>query len=41
MGRWGYWLAVAVHIVVRGKEAMGNPLTEERVIGGTRNNMMK
>jgi len=22
MGKWGCWLAVAVHIVVRGKEAM-------------------
>ena len=22
MGRWGCWLAVAVHVVVRGKEAM-------------------
>jgi len=24
MGRWGCWLAVAVHVVVRGKEAMGS-----------------
>jgi len=22
MGKWGCWLAVAVHVVVRGKEAM-------------------
>jgi len=22
MGRWGCWLVVAVHVVVRGKEAM-------------------
>jgi len=24
MGKWGCWLAVAVHVVVRGKEAMHN-----------------
>jgi len=24
MGKWGCWLTVAVHIVVRGKEAMDN-----------------
>jgi len=30
MGKWGCWLAVAVHVVVRGKEAMDALLSELR-----------
>jgi len=32
MGKWGCWLAVAVHVVVRGKEAMVTVNLGSRVI---------
>ena len=32
MGRWGCWLAVAVHVVVGGKEAMRDYRDDQRLI---------